>query len=230
MAGVLIRRRWSLARGANPGPSGRLPGLGQLSAARRDRLGRLAGIGGRDDRPSHHDVARPGADGFGRPHRPALIVLVGAGRRAADARRDDREVAAAARSDRGGLLRRRHDAVEPGRPAPSRASVTTWSISGRCTPTSLQRGVVHAGEHGDADDERPAAGPAEPAVSAAARAAACIIGTPPEACTLIIQAPVARAASTACATVFGMSWNFRSRKTRVPRFDEAPDERRALRA
>ena len=41
--------------------------------------------------------------------------------------------------------------------------------------------------------------------SRAARAAACIIALPPDACTLIIQAPVATAASTACSTVFGMS-------------------------
>ena len=47
---------------------------------------------------------------------------------------------------------------------------------------------------------------AYPEVSLAdARAAACIIGTPPEACTLSIQTPVEAAASTACATVFGMS-------------------------
>src|SRR5678815_1300763 len=58
--------------------------------------------------------------------------------------------------------------------------------------------------------------PAAAAPSAAARAAACIIALPPDAWTLIIQAPVLTAASTACATVLGMSWNFRSRKTREP--------------
>src|SRR5688500_6248083 len=58
--------------------------------------------------------------------------------------------------------------------------------------------------------------PVAAAASAAARAAACIIAGPPDACTLIIQAPVRTAASTACATVFGMSWNLRSRNTRAP--------------
>src|SRR5688572_10384477 len=58
--------------------------------------------------------------------------------------------------------------------------------------------------------------PVAAAASAAARVAACIIAGPPDACTLIIQAPVRTAASTACATVFGMSWNLRSRNTRAP--------------
>ena len=47
--------------------------------------------------------------------------------------------------------------------------------------------------------------PSRAAVSVAAFAAACIIGTPPDAWTLIIHAPVVTAAATACATVFGMS-------------------------
>ncbi len=40
---------------------------------------------------------------------------------------------------------------------------------------------------------------------------------PPDACTLTIHTPSDVAADTAVATVFGMSWNFRSRKTRSPR-------------
>ncbi len=47
-------------------------------------------------------------------------------------------------------------------------------------------------------------------------AAAVIMALPPDACTLTIHAPVATAACTAPATVLGMSWNFRSRKTRSP--------------
>ena len=40
---------------------------------------------------------------------------------------------------------------------------------------------------------------------------------PPAACTFSIQTPSRVAAAQACATVFGMSWNLRSRKTRKPR-------------
>ena len=48
------------------------------------------------------------------------------------------------------------------------------------------------------------------------RAAACIICAPPDAWTLTIHTPSEVAAATALATVFGMSWNLRSRKTRSP--------------
>ncbi len=40
---------------------------------------------------------------------------------------------------------------------------------------------------------------------------------PPEQWTLTIHAPVATADATAPATVLGMSWNLRSRKTLSPR-------------
>ncbi len=53
-------------------------------------------------------------------------------------------------------------------------------------------------------------------LSAASRAA-FIIAWPPSAWTLTIQTPSRVAAAMAPATVFGMSWNFRSRKTRSPR-------------
>ena len=56
-----------------------------------------------------------------------------------------------------------------------------------------------------------------PAASSAACRAACIIFSPPLAWTLTIQTPSAVAARTAPATVFGMSWYLRSRKTRSPR-------------
>ena len=48
-------------------------------------------------------------------------------------------------------------------------------------------------------------------------AAARIIALPPEQWTLTIHAPVATADATAPATVLGMSWNLRSRKTLSPR-------------
>src|SRR5580700_1233986 len=51
----------------------------------------------------------------------------------------------------------------------------------------------------------------------AACAAARIMAVPPRACTLTSCTPgIAAEASTAPATVFGMSWNFRSRKIPVP--------------
>ncbi len=53
-------------------------------------------------------------------------------------------------------------------------------------------------------------------VSRAASRAACIMRVPPDACTFTIQTPSEVAAATAVATVLGMSWNFRSRKTRPP--------------
>src|SRR5687767_12936533 len=61
-----------------------------------------------------------------------------------------------------------------------------------------------------------AARPSSADASDPARAAACIIAAPPDAWTLIIHAPVRTAASTAWATVLGMSWNFKSRNTRPP--------------
>src|SRR4029079_1437791 len=48
-------------------------------------------------------------------------------------------------------------------------------------------------------------------------AQACSIAAPPDACTVTRAAPSATASATACLAVFGMSWIFRSRKTRGPR-------------
>jgi hypothetical protein len=98
------------------------------------------------------------------------------------------------------------DATTPSSPAlwARTASACTWPASGRSTPHSRSRSssmlvsTVTAMTTGFSVPSRAAA-------SAAACAAACIIGAPPEACTLIIQAPVRTAASTACATVLGMS-------------------------
>ena len=66
------------------------------------------------------------------------------------------------------------------------------------------------------------------AVSCAAARAARIIAVPPLAWTFTIHTPSSVAAATAVATVFGMSWNFRSRNTRSPRSVERPDDRRAF--
>ena len=54
------------------------------------------------------------------------------------------------------------------------------------------------------------------AVRSAASRAARIIFSPPPAWTFIIHTPRSHADVTAPATVFGMSWNLRSRKTRSP--------------
>ena len=51
---------------------------------------------------------------------------------------------------------------------------------------------------------------------------------PPEAWTLTIHTPSDVAAATALATVFGMSWNFRSRNTRSPWSDQRPNDRRSF--
>jgi hypothetical protein len=59
--------------------------------------------------------------------------------------------------------------------------------------------------------------PASSAVRATASRAAASIAGPPDACTLSIHTPRRVAAAQACATVFGMSWNLRSRNTRNPR-------------
>ena len=58
--------------------------------------------------------------------------------------------------------------------------------------------------------------PSRIAVSDNASAVRFIISTPPLACTLKIETPSRVASTPAAATVFGMSWNFRSRKIRPP--------------
>src|SRR5438445_1375761 len=52
-------------------------------------------------------------------------------------------------------------------------------------------------------------------------AAARIMARPPEACTLNMKTPSRTASRAAPSTVFGMSWNLRSRKTSPPRFRTA---------
>src|SRR5262244_353001 len=59
------------------------------------------------------------------------------------------------------------------------------------------------------------------AASAAPRAAAVIMAPPPEAWTLNMKAPSRTASRAAPSTVFGMSWNLRSRKTSPPRLRTA---------
>ena len=61
--------------------------------------------------------------------------------------------------------------------------------------------------------------PCAAAASSTASRAAAIIARPPSACTFSIHTPSRVAAVQACATVFGMSWNLRSRNTPKPRCD-----------
>ena len=59
---------------------------------------------------------------------------------------------------------------------------------------------------------------------AAASAAARSMDSPPPRCTVRRSTPRAPADRTAEATVFGMSWSFRSRKTRFPRIRSSSTE------
>ena len=61
------------------------------------------------------------------------------------------------------------------------------------------------------------------AAAFAASAAARIIRLPPDACTLTIHTPRADAASTAVATVFGMSWIFEVEEDPVASIAQSPD-------
>src|SRR5512144_2103936 len=60
--------------------------------------------------------------------------------------------------------------------------------------------------------------PSSRAAVAAPSDAAAIMARPPEAWTLKISTPIRVASRAAPATVLGMSWNLRSRKTSAPRF------------
>ena len=69
------------------------------------------------------------------------------------------------------------EATTPSRPASCarRARRSTCSSTGRSTPISRERRLVHARQHGDGDHERRAARRAPPRSSRAASRAACII-------------------------------------------------------
>ena len=85
-----------------------------------------------------------------------------------------------------------------------RASAITWSSTGRWTP--IDRSASWSMLVSTVTPIISGTGrPSFAEVSRAARAAACIMALPPDAWTLIIQAPVPTAVSTACSTVFGIS-------------------------
>ena len=128
------------------------------------------------------------ADCLGGSHRPHLIVLVAARRRASDSGRDNREVCSACLPNGPDFVR-------------------------RCDNALQARGVRQACERDDLLWERPlswfmlvrtviptTSGIGRPIWSAASRpalSAAAIIAGPPEACTSTIHAPVCAAAATA---------------------------------
>ncbi len=112
------------------------------------------GIGRRNDGPADDQMAGPRFHGFGRSHGPRLIVLLDARRRTPDSRRDDGELRAARGSNRGafpGATRPRRRA----RPAaPSVRARSRGRKAAAATPPARSVLLVHAREHGDADDER----------------------------------------------------------------------------
>src|SRR6267142_1909926 len=111
------------------------------------------------------------------------------------------------------------DATQPSSPAarPRSASRSTWASTGPGTPTS----VSSARRSRLVSTVTPITSGRGTAKSfdalAAASVAARSIAAPPEAWTLRTKTPRRVASRTAPATVFGMSWYLRSRKTRKPR-------------
>ena len=122
------------------------------------------------------------------------------------------------------LLRRRDDAVEPGAPASARPAAAPGPATGVPMPTpasaASSRLVSTVTAMTSGGGRRPRGPLHRPRPPCAAR----IIAAPPDAWTFTIQTPSRVAAATAPATVFGMSWNFRSRNTRSPRADQLLDE------
>ena len=147
--------------------------------------------------------------------RPRLIAARGAGR--ADARRDDQEVRAAGLAHEGDLLRRGHDAVRArvlGEHGQTAHGVRDGRRSPRCSPSVCSSWLVRMVM---ARRRMPIAGRAPTAAS--------IISLPPERVDVdAARRRAGRRSLTAPATVFGMSWNLRSRKTFSPARDQLAHE------
>src|SRR3989449_7723929 len=113
----------------------------------------------------------------------------------------------------------RGDATQPSSPA-SRARSARWSTCAstlEVTPTS-RWSVRRSRLVSTVTPRTSGRGTAKScAAFVAASAAARIIATPPLAWTSSMRTPRRVASRTAPATVFGMSWNLRSRNTRKPR-------------
>ena len=173
---------------------------------------RFAGIGGARDGPADHQ------------HGSAGIPRLAPGPSPASGRRHRRPW--------GGC-----PAPPAGSPAPSSARRRAISCAEHTTPSrphcwasarQPQHLVAHrrrqahagqvfirqAGQHGDGDE------PGRRRHAFRGLDAARIIAAPPWACTLRMETPSCAAARHAPATVLGMSWNFRSRKTGRPIVDK----------
>ena len=121
------------------------------------------------------------------------------------------------------FLRRGHDAVErrlPGRATPARRPARRPCARRQSSPASSWSKLVSTVMAMTSGGGTPALA----ALAWAASRAAFIMATPPLAWTSNIQAPSLAASAAAPATVFGMSWYFRSRNTRWPRLGEPPDD------
>ena len=179
-----------------------------------DALGGGARVGRRDDWPADDEIAGAGREGFGRASSSGSDRRWP--RRAADAGRDDRERAP---------QRRRMsaiscgDATTPSSPAPAPARQALDLVGDRAADADLgERRLVEARQHRHGDDERRRDVERRAASSSAASRAARIMSQ--SAGGVHVHHPDAeprRGARPRPATVFGMSWNFRSRKTRSPR-------------
>src|SRR3569832_1045811 len=171
-----------------------------------DRGERRHGIGGLRDGPADDEIVGAGAEGLDRCEAALLIILRGAVR--TYARRDELEVRTETRA-----LAARAEHTTPSSPAccvrPARRATCSsmlplnpiscrsdsFMLVSTVTPIRSGRGVTPL----------------------SAACAARNIALPPEAGTFTIHAPRSAAAFTACATVWGMSWNYRSRNTSKPR-------------
>src|SRR2546425_3720852 len=115
------------------------------------------------------------------------------------------------------------DATQPSRPA-ARASAARgrrWAATLAGTPTSRWSALRSRLVSTVTPRQRGGGTPKSPAAFTAASAAARAIARPPLAWMLSMKTPRRVASRTAAATVFGMSWNLRSRKTRKPRLRAA---------
>ena len=111
------------------------------------------------------------------------------------------------------------EATQPSRPAAAAipARWSTWPSTELATPSSrlsAPRSRLVSTVTASAIGRRT---PSSFAAAAAPSAAAAIMARPPEAWTLNMSTPRRAASRAAPATVLGMSWNLRSRKTSAPR-------------
>ena len=194
-----------------------------------DRAGGGDAVGGGEDRPA--DDEQVGARGQRVAGRRDALLIALVRPRGADAGDDEEEVPPARGPDGADLLRRADDPVEAGRHR--ERGEPDGRLAGRPRePDRAEGGGVEGRQDRDGDQ----GGARKPSLRRGVRPSspnARIISLPPEAWQLTIEAPVATAAAAARPTVFGMSWSFRSRKTRpaaaISRTRPGPCETKASR-